>query len=101
MSPRMSLVVHLVYEMSCKMVYRMVIQVYISWWAYVIVRLESLSVEGKEPNVVRVSIQNINKNINTTACRPTRWMSDGVLSFHRVGKGLGTGRWEKGAKCGA
>jgi hypothetical protein len=23
-------------------------------------------------------------------------MSDGGLSFHRVGKGLGAGRWEKG-----
>jgi len=25
-------------------------QVYISWWAYVIVRLESLRVEGQEPD---------------------------------------------------
>jgi hypothetical protein len=25
-------------------------------------------------------------------------MSDGGLSIHRVGKGLGAGRWEKGAK---
>jgi hypothetical protein len=101
MFPRSSPVVNLVYEMSCKMFYRLVSQIYISWWAYVIVRLESLSVEGKEPDVVHVSMQNINKNINAAACRPTRWMSDGGLSFHRVGKGLGAGRWENGAKCGA
>jgi hypothetical protein len=25
-------------------------------------------------------------------------MSDGGLSFHRVGKGLGAGRWEEGLK---
>jgi hypothetical protein len=43
----------------------------------VIVRPESLSVEEQEPNVVHVSMQNINKNINIVACRPTRWMSDG------------------------
>jgi hypothetical protein len=83
------------------MFYRLVSQVYISWWAYVIVRSESLSIEEQEPDVVHVSMKNINKNINIAACSPTRWMSDGGLSFHRVGKGLGAGRWEKGAKCGA
>jgi hypothetical protein len=71
MSPRLSLVVNLVYKMSCKMVYRLVIQVYISWCAYVIVRLESLSVEGKVPDVIHVSMKNINKNIKTAMCRPT------------------------------
>ena len=83
------------------MFYRLVSQVYISWWAYLVVRPESLSVEEKELDVVHVSMQNINKNINTAACRPTRWMSDGGPRFHRVGKGLGAGSWEKGAKCGA
>jgi hypothetical protein len=53
------------------MSYRLVSQVYISWWAYVIVRLESLSVEGQEPNFVHVSMHIISKNINTAACRPT------------------------------
>jgi hypothetical protein len=101
MSPRPSPVVNIVYKMSCKMFYRLVSQVYISRWAYVIVRPESLSVEGQEPDVVHVSMQNINKNINIAACRLKRWMSDGGLSFHRVGKGLGAGRWEKGDKCGA
>jgi hypothetical protein len=56
MSPRPSPVVNFVYEMSCKMVYRIVSQVYLSWWAYVIISLESLSVEGQEPNVVHVSM---------------------------------------------
>jgi hypothetical protein len=37
----------------------------------VIVRLESLSVEGQEPDFVHVSMQNINKNINTIACKLT------------------------------
>ena len=100
MSPRPSLVVNLVYEMSCKMFYRLVSQVYISWWAYVIVRLESLSAEGKVPDVIHVSMKNINKNIKKSMCanRPRR-KSDGGLSFHRVGKGLGATRWEKGANC--
>jgi hypothetical protein len=67
----------------------------------VIVRPESLSVEGKELDVVHVSMQNINKNINTAMCKPTRWMSDGGLRFHIMGKGLGARSWEKGAKCGS
>jgi hypothetical protein len=54
------------------MFYRLVSQVYISLWAYVIVRPESLRVEGQEPDFVPVCMQHINKNINTTACRPTR-----------------------------
>jgi hypothetical protein len=54
-------------------------QVNINWWAYVIVRLESLSVEGQEPDFVHVSMHIINKNIKTI-----------------VGKGLGAGRWEEG-----
>jgi hypothetical protein len=37
-----------------------------------IVRTESLSVEGQEPNFVHVSMQNINKNINIVACRLTQ-----------------------------
>jgi hypothetical protein len=37
----------------------------------VIVRPESLRVEGQEPDFVHVSMQNINKNINTAVCRPT------------------------------
>jgi hypothetical protein len=74
------------------MFYRLESQVYISWWDYVIVRLESLSVEEKELDVVHVSMQNINKNINTTACRLTPWMSDGGLSVHRVGKGMEGGK---------
>jgi hypothetical protein len=41
--------------------YRLVRQVYISWWAYVIVRLESLRVEGQELDFVHLSMQNINK----------------------------------------
>jgi hypothetical protein len=43
------------------MFYRLVSQVYIRWWAYVIVRPESLRVEGQEPDFVHVSMQNINK----------------------------------------
>ena len=45
------------------MFYRLLRQVYISWWAYVIVRLERLSVEEQEPDVVHVSMENINKKI--------------------------------------
>jgi hypothetical protein len=37
----------------------------------VIIRPESLSVEGQEPDFVHVSMHIINKNINTAACRPT------------------------------
>jgi hypothetical protein len=37
----------------------------------VIVRPESLSVEGQKPDLVHVSMHIINKNVNTTACRPT------------------------------
>jgi hypothetical protein len=37
----------------------------------VIVRPESLSVEGQEPAFVYVIMQNINKNINTIVCRLT------------------------------
>ena len=48
MSPRPSPIVNIVYEMSFKMFYRLVSQVYISWWVYVIVRPESLSAEGQE-----------------------------------------------------
>jgi hypothetical protein len=51
--------------------YRLVSQFNISWWAYVIIRPESLSVEGQELDFVHVSMHIINKNINTTACRPT------------------------------
>ena len=43
------------------MFYRLVSQVYISWWAYVIFRPENLSVEGQEPDFVYVIMQNINK----------------------------------------
>jgi hypothetical protein len=37
----------------------------------VIVRLESLSVEGQEPAFVYVIMKNINENINIVVCRPT------------------------------
>jgi hypothetical protein len=37
----------------------------------VIIRPESLSVEGQETDFVHVSMQNINKNINTATCRLT------------------------------
>jgi hypothetical protein len=37
----------------------------------VIVRPESLSVEGQDLAFVYVIMQNINKNINTDACRST------------------------------
>ena len=40
----------------------MVSQVNISWWAYVIVRLESLSVEGQELDFVHVTMDIINKD---------------------------------------
>jgi hypothetical protein len=53
------------------MFYRLVSQVNISWWDYVIIRPESLSVEGQEPDFVHVFMQNINKIINIVACRPT------------------------------
>jgi hypothetical protein len=61
MSPRPSPIVNLVYEMSCNFFYRMMSQVYISWWDYMIVIPESLRVEGQEPDFVHVSLQNINK----------------------------------------
>jgi hypothetical protein len=53
------------------MYYRLVSQVYIRWWAYVIARPENLSVEGQEPDFAHVSMHNINKNINIIVCRPT------------------------------
>jgi hypothetical protein len=53
------------------MFYRLVIQVYISWWASIIVRPESLSVEGQEPTFVYVIMQNINKNIKPAECKST------------------------------
>ena len=61
MSPRPSPVLNLVYEMNSNMFYRLVSRVYISQWDYVIVRPESLSVEGQEPDFVHVSMKNINK----------------------------------------
>jgi hypothetical protein len=72
MSPRPSPIVNHVYEMNCNYVfYRLVSQVNISWWTYVIIRLERQSVEGQEPDFVHVSMHIINKNINIVACRPT------------------------------
>jgi hypothetical protein len=47
--------------MNCNHVYRLVSQVYISWWDYVFIRLESLSVKGQEPDFVYVIMQIINK----------------------------------------
>jgi hypothetical protein len=35
--------------------------VLISWWAYVFIRPESLSVKGQEPDFVYVTMQIINK----------------------------------------
>jgi hypothetical protein len=72
MSPRPSPIVNHVYEMNFNYVcYRRVSQVNISWWAYVIIRPESLSVEAQEPDFVHVSMHITNENINTAACRPT------------------------------
>ena len=51
--------------------YRLVSQINISWWDYVIIRPESLSVEGQELDFVHVSMHIINKNINTAVCRLT------------------------------
>ena len=53
------------------MFYRLVIQVNIIWWAYVIIRPKSLSVEGQEPDFVNVSMHIINKILNTIVCRLT------------------------------
>ena len=50
MSLRPISIVNLVYEMNCKYVLLDGEASYISWWAYVFVRLESLSVEGQEPD---------------------------------------------------
>jgi hypothetical protein len=38
------------------MFYRLVSQVYISWWAYVNVKPESLRVEGQEPDFLHISM---------------------------------------------
>ena len=46
--------------MNCNYVYRLVRQVYISWWAYVFIRLESLGVKGQEPDFVYVIMHIIN-----------------------------------------
>jgi hypothetical protein len=45
----------------CNYVYRLVSQVYISWWDYVFIRPESLGVKGQEPDFVYVIMQIINK----------------------------------------
>jgi hypothetical protein len=59
MSPRPSPVVNHIYEMNCNYVfYRLVSQINIRWWDYVIIRLESLCVEGQEIDFVHVSMQN-------------------------------------------
>ena len=42
------------------MIYRMVSQVYIRWWAYMFIRPESLRVEGQEPDFVHVMMHIIN-----------------------------------------
>ena len=61
MSPRPSPIVNIVYEMNCKYVLQASELSYISQWAYVIVRPESLSVEGQEPDFVLVFMWNSNK----------------------------------------
>jgi hypothetical protein len=72
MSPRPRPIVNHVYEMNYNYVfYRLVSQFNIGWWAYVITRPESLSVEGQEPDFVHVSMHIINKNITIVVCRPT------------------------------
>ena len=40
--------------LNCNYVYRLVSQVYISWWAYVFIRPGSLGVKGQEPDFVYV-----------------------------------------------
>jgi hypothetical protein len=47
--------------MNCNYVYRLVSQVYISWWDYVFIRLGILGVKGQEPDFVYVIMQIINK----------------------------------------
>jgi hypothetical protein len=44
--------------MNCNHVYRLVSQVYISWWAYVFIRPESLGVKGQEP-VVELMVKEV------------------------------------------
>jgi hypothetical protein len=54
------------------MCYRLVSQVCISRWAYVIVRPESLRVGGQGLDFVLVYMQKtFNKVVNTARCRPT------------------------------
>jgi hypothetical protein len=50
-----------IYIMYCNHVYKLVSQVYISWWAYVLFRLESLGVKGQEPDFCYVVMQIIHK----------------------------------------
>jgi hypothetical protein len=58
-SPRLSPVANHVLKEIVIMCYRLVSQVCISWWAYVIVRPESLRVGGQGPDFVLVCMQNI------------------------------------------
>ena len=44
----------------CNNFYRLMRQVYIFWWGYVLFRLESLGVKGQEPDFVYVIMKIIN-----------------------------------------
>jgi hypothetical protein len=51
-------------------VYRLVSQVFISWEAYVFIRLESLDAKASEPIFVYVIMQIINKNTSLCVDQP-------------------------------
>jgi hypothetical protein len=69
-------------------VYRMVREMFITWNAYVFIRLESLDVKASELNFVYVIMKIINKNTSLRVDQPRR-KSYGGLRSTRKGKGRG------------
>jgi hypothetical protein len=66
-------------------VYRLVIQVFIRWEAYVFIRSESLDAKANEPILVYVIMQIINKSTSLCVYQPQRNCYEG-LSSPRKGK---------------
>jgi hypothetical protein len=74
--------------LNCNCVYRLVRQVFISWEAYVNIRMESLDVKANEPIFEYVIMHIINKNASLCVDQPQRKIYGGLRS---TGNGKGRG----------